>query len=176
MPAWLDGILVPIGFLSVTGMPVTLTCGGIAMLRPLVLKVFGPEPGRNEQATRAPPLGGVFHCLLLAPVATATCPAYDSAQDPVSSEAVSFGLPYREVSADPEPERAVLRRSRGEAGRRPLVPTLSGVSEPGVRGRVLGLGSPATARVSGRMSALSGIGGTRAAGGSENTAKLEVDR
>ncbi|WP_157186270.1 hypothetical protein [Nocardia jiangxiensis] len=133
MSAWLDGSPVRIGFLIVTGMVVTITCAGITLLRPLVLKVFGPEPGRNEQATMAP-TDGVFHGLLLALVAAAFCQAYDAAQDPVAGDAVAVGLPYREVSADPEPERAVLRRPRGETGREPLVP-MSGcrnqVSEAG---------------------------------------------
>ncbi|MQY21090.1 hypothetical protein NRB20_41990 [Nocardia sp. RB20] len=110
MFAWLNDLPVWLGFLIVTGTLVVVTCAGIALLRPFVLKVFGPEPGRNEQVTMVLTVGGVFYGLLLGLVAAATYQAYDSAQDLVSSEAAAVGTLYREVSAYPEPERVVLQQ------------------------------------------------------------------
>ncbi len=110
MFTWLYDIPIWSGFLIITGVSVLLTCGGIWLLRPFVHKVFGPEPGRNEQVTMVLTVGGVFYGLLLGLVAAATYQAFDAAQDLVSSEAAAISTLYREVSAYPEPERAVLQK------------------------------------------------------------------
>ncbi|RMI29943.1 bestrophin-like domain [Nocardia stercoris] len=107
---WIYGLPTWLGFVLVTGVGVGLSCGGILATRGLVHRVFGPEPGRNEQVTMVLTVGGVFYGLLLGLVAAATYQAFDAAQGQVSDEAAAIGTLYREVSAYPEPERGVLRQ------------------------------------------------------------------
>jgi len=110
MFTWLYDMPVWLGFLIITGTSVVITCAGIVVLRPFVQKVFGPEPGRNEQVTMVLTVGGVFYGLLLGLVAAATYQAFDTAQDLVSNESAAIGTLYREVSAYPEPERGALQK------------------------------------------------------------------
>ncbi|MGF6889104.1 tetrahydromethanopterin S-methyltransferase subunit B [Nocardia sp. GAS34] len=110
MFTWLYALPDWLGFLIITGTLVVITCAGIALLRPFVQKVFGPEPGRNEQVTMVLTVGGVFYGLLLGLVAAATYQAFDAAQGLVSNEAAAVGTLYREVSAYPDPERGVLQK------------------------------------------------------------------
>ncbi|MFI9507618.1 hypothetical protein [Nocardia sp. NPDC052566] len=103
MPTWA-------GYLVITGIIVAGTCVGVLLARPLVLKIFGPEPGQNELITMVLTVGGIFYGLLLGLVAVAGYESYSEAESVVADEAASLGTLYREVSAYPEPQRQVLRQ------------------------------------------------------------------
>ncbi|MCX4094398.1 DUF4239 domain-containing protein [Nocardia sp. alder85J] len=110
MFTWIYSLPTWAGFVIITGVSVLLVCAGILAARPLVHKLFGPEPGRNEQVTMVLTVGGVFYGLLLGLVAAATYQSFDDAQNLVADEAAAVGTLYREVSAYPEPQRDVLRQ------------------------------------------------------------------
>ncbi|WP_405180648.1 DUF4239 domain-containing protein [Nocardia sp. NBC_01377] len=110
MFTWMYGLPVWLDFVIITATAVLVACTGIWFARPLVLRLFGPEPGKNETVTMVLTVGGVFYGLLLGLVAAATYENADVAQGLVADEAAAVGTLYREVSAYPEPERAVLRQ------------------------------------------------------------------
>ncbi|MGV9615211.1 bestrophin-like domain [Nocardia xishanensis] len=110
MFTWVYGLPIWLDFLIITGSAVLLTAAGILLSRSCVLRVFGPEPGKNDTVTMVLTVGGVFYGLLLGLIAAATYESYDTAQSLVADEAASLGTLYREVSAYPEPQRSLLQK------------------------------------------------------------------
>ncbi|MEU8900097.1 hypothetical protein [Nocardia sp. NPDC048505] len=110
MFTWIYGLPIWLVFVIMTGVPVVLTCTGIVLVRPTVLRIFGPEPGNNDMVIMVLTVGGVFYGLLLGLIAAATYESNDHAQSLIADEAAAVGTLYREVAAYPEPERLVLQR------------------------------------------------------------------
>ncbi|MEV0295361.1 hypothetical protein [Nocardia sp. NPDC050710] len=110
MFTWIHGLPTWLDFIIITGTAVLIACAGIWFAHPYVLKVFGPEPGKNDTVTMVLTVGGVFYGLLLGLIAAATYQTADMAQGLVADEAAAVGTLYREVSAYPEPQRSVLQQ------------------------------------------------------------------
>ncbi|TQM26240.1 DUF4239 domain-containing protein [Nocardia bhagyanarayanae] len=110
MFTWIYVLPIWLVFLIITGTAVLLTSAGILVSRKYVIRIFGPEPGKNETVTMVLTVGGVFYGLLLGLIAAATYESYDTAQALVADEAAALGTLYREVGAYPEPQRTQLQR------------------------------------------------------------------
>ncbi|MBH0780318.1 bestrophin-like domain [Nocardia bovistercoris] len=110
MFTWIYGLPVWLDFIIIAGIAVLITCAGIWFAHPLVVEIFGPEPGKNDTVTMVLTVGGVFYGLLLGLIAAAAYENADVAQGLVADEAAAIGTLYREVSAYPEPERTLLQQ------------------------------------------------------------------
>ncbi|MFC9896522.1 hypothetical protein ACFVMC_22785 [Nocardia sp. NPDC127579] len=133
MFTWIYELPIWLVFVIMTGVPVVLTCAGIVLARPVVLRLFGPEPGNNDTVIMVLTVGGVFYGLLLGLIAAATYESNDHAQGLIADEAAAVGTLYREVGAYPEPERTVLQRDLvlyTEDVLRVVFPTLRAGEEP----------------------------------------------
>jgi hypothetical protein len=90
---------------------------GLVVSRPVVRRLMGPEPGRNDLVSYFLSAYGVFYGLMLGLIAVVTYQNYSEVDHSVVREASTLGALYRDISTYPEPLRGKLQSQLREYAR-----------------------------------------------------------